>query len=318
LRKAVDRRTDVWALGAVLYRMLSRHTPYESPSPVTSLRLLSSHAPPAPLPDDVEPKLATLVLRALHPHREGRPETALELQNELEGLAPSLGGLASSQELASFVTAHLGQALQERREKISRALRSASDRDTAVELPAPATDSASGVKDTIVDDKGPALPPEADTGALHPTMSSALTLQMASRAPEAPPRKRWLAALGALALLSALLAALRSSESEPSPSGVNTKNAAATPSSLPAPEPERPEPQPAVTSLASLPEEAPLTLEMLPPPVLPSALPLSEPPVARAVVKPAVKPASVARTKAPKQKAASKPAPARKTVDDGF
>jgi serine/threonine-protein kinase len=307
-RKTVDRRTDVWAVGAVLYRMLTRRTPYESPSPVTSLRLLTSLSPPAPLPQHVEPGLAALVMHALSPRPEDRPGTARELQAMLEQVAPANGGISSTEELASFVSAHLGGALQDRRDQITHALRSATERDTAAEPLSRGTAATSGIQDTVVDRRPAALDP--DTGALNPSVSStAVTLQMSSRAPEAPARRRWLGALGAVALLAALLWGLSSlSSGSSAPTDAATPKSAAAPpaaeslleSAKAAAAPDLESPTPAsATSLE--------TSESLPPPVLPSALPLSEP---------TPRPGKASAPVAPRPK--KKPAPKRKQVDDGF
>ena len=325
LRRPVDRRTDVWAVGAVLYRMLSRRTPYESPSPVTSLRLLTSHAPPAPLPEEIDAELAALVLQALSPNPAHRPSTALELQGELERLAAARDGLATSQELASFVTTHLGQTLQDRRDKISRALRSATERDTVVLPLGPGSDSASGLKDTKPD-MGLAATLEPDTGATGPSVSStAVTLQMSSRAPEPLPRKPWVAGLVAAALLGVGVWSLSGRPAALSQVDTATHKSAVTPASselaseaAPAPPAAAPAEPAGVSDTAS--EPAPISVDqLLPAPVMPSALPLSAPTPARPSKAPAPKVAS----KAPKAAAAkpqlpSSPAPKRKIVDDGF
>jgi serine/threonine-protein kinase len=307
MRKAVDRRTDVWAVGAVLYRMLSRRTPYESPSPVTSFRMLTSLEQPALLPEHVEPGLRLLVMRALSPKPENRPATARELQAMLEEVAPENGGLASSEELASFVTAHLGHTLQERRDQITRALDTATERDTLAEALGRSKDATSGVKDTVVD-RSPQATREPDTGAASPSVSSSVvTLQMPSPAPERPARRRSLGALGALALLAALVWGLStlSSGSPAARDAAVPKSAAApleaeslppTESTPPVPANAAPSPAPA-TSVESSESET----ESLPPPVLPSALPLA---------KPAARPTKKA---APAKKPAK-----RKRVDDGF
>jgi eukaryotic-like serine/threonine-protein kinase len=315
MRKAVDRRTDVWAVGAVLYRMLTRRTPYESPSPVTSFRLLTSLEPPALLPEHVEPQLRLLVMRALSPKPENRPATARELQAMIEEVAPESGGLACSEELASFVTAHLGHTLQERRDKITCALDTATERDTAAEALGRSRGATSGIKDTIVDRRPPATR-DPDTGALNPSVSSSvLTLQMPSRAPEPTPPRRWLGALGAVALLGVLLWGLSSmSSGSPAASDADAPKSAATPSiaepleaNKPTPpEPASPAPTPApATGIVSNEPET----ESLPPPVLPSALPLAKP-----VAHPSKKVAAPSKKVATPAKKPAK----RKPVDDGF
>lgn len=289
LRKPVDRRADVWAVGAVLYRLLTRRTPYESSSPVTSLKLLTSLAPPPALPGHVEESLAALVMRALSPQPSERPATALELQTALERVAQASGGLATNQQLASLVSEHLGQPLQERRDRIGTALRSASD---------VATVTRSSTR--------------GDAGS-----SSAVTLQMASeRAPRAQ-RTPWPLAVAASALAGLCAWALW-----PAPAPVAPRAASGAPSLRTAPTPPPASPEPPVPAAApgasAEPQHAQLDVSALPPPVAPSALPLSSPARERATASTQpTRPAS--STYPPRKKAlAQAAAPKRKVIDDGF
>lgn len=316
LRRPVDRRTDVWAIGAVLYRLLSGRTPYESASPVTSLKLLTTRSPPPPLPDSIDPELSALVLRALSPEPAERPSTALELQAALEQLAPALGGLATSQELAGFVTRHLGQPLQERRDKIGSALRANDEAPTSVRAsnskPAVAN-SARSEADTIPDRRVTLAAVDAE--AFSPSVSSsALTLQMGSR-PPAPPRSgKWplvgsglaLVMLGAWALAGRAQPAVAPAHREPTPPA---------PTTLAAPPPTVAEPSPPVVTPAALPAEPSSEAHELPAPVLPSALPLSLPSLVRA---PSNSPPKRTAKLASNQPVAKSSSPKRKVIDDGF
>jgi hypothetical protein len=135
---------------------------------------------------------------------------------------------------------------------------------------------------------------------------------MPSRAPEAPVRKRLVAMLFGVAGLGAAYWSL--SARAPAPSQVETSapKTAAAPSAT-----ETAEAMPSSSPVEALPiEAAPTPLpeaqdEELPPPVMPSALPLSPAKPPRAPAKTASKPL------APKPKAAA-PASKRKAVDDGF
>jgi serine/threonine-protein kinase len=316
LRRPVDRRADVWAVGAVLYRMLSGRTPYESASPVTSLKLLTTRSAPPPLPPAIDPELSALVLRALSPDPAERPSTALELQTALEQLAPALGGLATSQELGSFVTAHLGHSLQERRDKISSALRASDEAPTSVRSLSAKTVAAPSARsdaETTPDRRVPVATVVTDD--FSPSVSSsALTLQMASR-PPAPPRSgKWplvgagfaLALLGVWGLAGSAPPAVVPAHRTPSPP---------SPTALAAPTRTVAEPSPPVVTPAALPAEPSSEAHELPPPVLPSALPLSVTPPARA---PSKAPAKRTAKLASNQAVAKTSSPKRKVIDDGF
>ena len=83
--RAVDVRSDVYGLGAVLYELLCGRPPFRAETPLETLREVLEKDPVAPrllhpkLPRDLE----TICLKCLEKPRERRYSTALELANEL-------------------------------------------------------------------------------------------------------------------------------------------------------------------------------------------------------------------------------------------
>src|ERR1019366_4862208 len=83
LGRPVDRRADVWAVGAVLYHLLSGKPPFEAENEIQTLFVLSSGRPPPPM-RSAHPAVAAVVRRALSHVREQRFATAAEMQQALE------------------------------------------------------------------------------------------------------------------------------------------------------------------------------------------------------------------------------------------
>jgi eukaryotic-like serine/threonine-protein kinase len=84
-----DARTDIWAVGAVLYEMATGHRPFEERVP-TALAGDIIHKPPLPprkIRSRTSPKLEAVILRCLQKEQAKRYQSARELQSELERLS---------------------------------------------------------------------------------------------------------------------------------------------------------------------------------------------------------------------------------------
>jgi len=74
---AVDHRSDLYAVGALLYEGLSGNAPFVATTPLAVLHKVVN-TPPAPLPESVQPALADVVLKALAKGKAERPQSAAE------------------------------------------------------------------------------------------------------------------------------------------------------------------------------------------------------------------------------------------------
>ncbi|HJQ96675.1 MAG TPA: protein kinase [Candidatus Polarisedimenticolaceae bacterium] len=86
----VDQRTDIWALGIILYEMLCGRLPFQATDAPGLFALIREGDPPRPrsFVPDLPEALEAIVLKALAKRPAERPGTALELDEALVSGAP--------------------------------------------------------------------------------------------------------------------------------------------------------------------------------------------------------------------------------------
>lgn len=117
---ALDRRVDVWAVGACLHEMLAGAPPFPAEGAAAMLRRLLSGAAPSPLPDDVPQPARTILARSLVHDRTRRFPTAAMMQSALERAIAQVGG-GAREDVVRFVRELFGDRLAERRRAIAEA-----------------------------------------------------------------------------------------------------------------------------------------------------------------------------------------------------
>jgi serine/threonine protein kinase len=130
----VDRRADIWAIGAMLYDLLSGKAPYESENDVQTLLALMSGRPPAPLPSTIHPAIQAVVRRALVAAPSGRFATAAEMQQAIEESMIEAKVATGTAAVASFILEHVADRMHQRKQSIQLGLRAATARETYATL----------------------------------------------------------------------------------------------------------------------------------------------------------------------------------------
>ena len=168
----VDRRTDVFALGIVLYQLTTGHHPFRADNELATLARITSPEPvPAPSMHvaDYPPELAAVLRKALAKEREQRFATMRDFADALEAAATKLGEAGGSPGIEAFVLEALDARKEARAAQLKEARRAADEREehrahdaSATPLPAIAVLAAP----TSEDSHGPLTPPRPRAGAL--------------------------------------------------------------------------------------------------------------------------------------------------------
>jgi serine/threonine-protein kinase len=297
--KPLDRRADIWSIGAILYRLLTGRCAFEGSNQLATLHLLTSGDPPDPLPSTVPRVVDAIVRRAMSHDVERRYATAAELHAALEDAIREADVATSVHDVAAFLSRHMASRTASRKEAIALAIKSAGDRSRVASLLDAHAETTKGSDATLT------APGEGSIGTL--ATASLDTLQ--EPRPKRKKARIWIASASAgIALVGVVAATLRAARPTQAPDGVVP---AVTASDPPSPENTNsaanealPAPPTSQTAQAWAPREPAATA------------PASSAPPARASAHPS-KHVVVAKPKPP---APSPPAsaPRRHRVDDGF
>ena len=172
--KPVDRRTDIFAVGAVLYRMLAGRAPYAAENELASLNLLTCGRPPPALPATIHPSISAIVSRAIAHRPDARFSTAAEMQSEMERAMVEAGIVTTTANVAAFAASFLATNADKRKTAAQTALAAAAERQrmrqilqpmvsqetsTGVSRVAPAVLSAADGDDAVTQHLPPKTPP---------------------------------------------------------------------------------------------------------------------------------------------------------------
>jgi serine/threonine protein kinase len=122
----IDRRSDIFALGIVLYEMLTSERLFIGESDFSTLEKVRNVEiiPPSSFNSEIPDKLESIVLKALEKNVEDRYQNAIDLHDDLQLFMHSVGQFSSRKDLSAWVKrtfpAELpqGQAVEEFEEEI--------------------------------------------------------------------------------------------------------------------------------------------------------------------------------------------------------
>ena len=146
---AIDRRADLWAVGAILYHLLSGKPPYDGENDVQTLMVLTSGRPPVPLPATVHPAVAAVVKRALTSAVDGRFSTAAEMQQALEEAMTTAQITTNAAAVSSFLAEHVAERAKKRKEAIAIGVKAAAERERYAEIMRSNVKVTAGISGTV-------------------------------------------------------------------------------------------------------------------------------------------------------------------------
>ena len=164
----VDRRTDVFAMGIVLYKLATGLHPFLGDNDMVTMRNIISRpvlSPRARNPG-FSPELEQVLMKCLHKDPDRRYPTIADVDRAIDRVLAVTGASVVDDDVGSFVRATLGDRGQKRRAALRDAVRTADERAAGIALvpgPAPAvhdgisevliTKLGSGVMDEMVPDR---------------------------------------------------------------------------------------------------------------------------------------------------------------------
>lgn len=136
-KTAVDRRVDVFALGAVLYEVTTGKKPFDGPTDIERMRAILERAPTAPSEhrSGYPLELERIVLRALNKDPDARFATAEGMRIALDRFLAAQARLPTTRDIGNLVRERCGDEIAEHRAQIQAACAS---RDLLPSAPPPA------------------------------------------------------------------------------------------------------------------------------------------------------------------------------------
>jgi serine/threonine-protein kinase len=125
LGKQVDRRSDIFSLGIVLFELTTSRRLFRGEHDIDTLKLVIGG--PIPKPTSIDPKyppgLERIVLKALERNVEARYQSAQELADDLRAYLKSERTVVAQSALSGLMKRVLGERIEQRRKAVRAALK---------------------------------------------------------------------------------------------------------------------------------------------------------------------------------------------------
>ena len=128
----IDRRTDIFAMGIVLYKMTTGLHPFLGENDLVTMKNIIGRPVPSPRLKNAQfpMELEQVILKCLQKEPEKRYQTMLELHQAIEKVQVSMGSSVVDEDVGSFVRSLLGDRGQKRRLALRDAVRALDERAT--------------------------------------------------------------------------------------------------------------------------------------------------------------------------------------------
>ncbi|XXY48469.1 serine/threonine-protein kinase [Sorangium sp. So ce269] len=121
---ALDRRSDLFSMGVLLYLLVTGHTPFRGKGPLEAMQQIANRnpQPPREIMPEVHPELDRIIMRALAKNPNERYQTAAELRRDLEQVSVAVRESYNDKQVGQLVRDLLPGVAEARKERIDQAI----------------------------------------------------------------------------------------------------------------------------------------------------------------------------------------------------
>ena len=118
MARAVDRRADIWAVGAVAFDLIEGHPPHDGHNDLARLFKLMDKSPPPSFVKEVPKPIADVIRKALEPDPDARWATAAEMRTAIEAALDECNLRVTADVVAEFFGVALASPADDSEEEV--------------------------------------------------------------------------------------------------------------------------------------------------------------------------------------------------------